>query len=118
MRWAAAALVAVMVVVPVLAACGSRSVQPAAALSRTCTVVSATLADGPDPGADPVGYAEAQIAPLRQIHSSDRALHAAIGALDRAYAAVFASDGKSPAAARAAAAAGRNLSRICPGAAS
>ena len=39
------------------------------------------LSDGPDPDSDPVGYAEAQILPLGQIHTSDAQLRTAIGKL-------------------------------------
>ena len=106
------------IVVPVLAACGSASGQPsAAAVSKTCTVVSATLSDGPDPGADPVGYAEAQILPLRQIHAADPALRTAIDDLASAYARVFGTDGKSAAATLAVTTASKKVNAICPGAA-
>jgi len=76
------------------------------------------LSDGPDPGADPVGYAEAQILPLRQISSADPALRAAISMLADAYQQFFASDGKSSNAKEAVTVASRKLDAICPGAAS
>ena len=41
------------------------------------------LSNGPDPDADPVGYAQAQILPLREIDTSDANLHQAIDALGR-----------------------------------
>jgi hypothetical protein len=104
-----------------LAACGSSSGHPNAAgtaPSATCTAVAAALSDGPDPGADPVGYAEAQIRPLRAIQTSDHALRVAIDNLAEAYARVFASNGTSSAASKAVTAAAGQVNAICPGAAS
>jgi hypothetical protein len=101
-----------------LLACGCGSSAHASATENTCQQVSAVLSDGPDPGADPVGYAEAQILPLRQIRSADPALRAAIGRLADAYQQFFATDGKSSGAKNAVAAASNRLNSICPGAAS
>lgn len=104
-----------------LSACGSSgsaASSSAAATKKTCQQVAAVLADGPDPGADPAGYAEAQILPLRQIHAPDKSLKAAISALDTAYRQVFSSDGKSATATKAVAAASKHVNAICPGAAS
>jgi hypothetical protein len=64
-----------------------------------------------------VGYAEAQILPLRQIHTSDHALHLAIDDLASAYQRVSTSNGAS-AADKAAAHAAKRLDAICPGVAS
>jgi hypothetical protein len=89
-----------------------------AAVHATCTKVSAVLSDGPDPDADPVGYAEAQILPLGQIHAADAQLRAAIGKLAGAYRAFFASNGSSSAAKLAVAAASKRINSLCPGAAS
>jgi len=63
-----------------------------------------------------VGYAEAQLRPLRAISTGITALRAAISHLASAYAAVYDTDGKSTAAARAVTAASRKLNSICPGA--
>jgi hypothetical protein len=104
----------------VLAACGSGSGPAASAApvtSAACTQIGAALSDGPDPAADPVGYAEAQIRPLRAIRTGDTALRAAVSRLASAYAAVYDTDGKSAAAARAVTAASRKVNAICPGAA-
>jgi hypothetical protein len=101
-----------------LLASGCGSPARASATENTCQRVSAVLSDGPDPGADPVGYAEAQILPLRQIGTANPALRAAIGQLADAYQQFFASDGKSSSAKQAVAAAGDRLNSICPGAAS
>ena len=106
---------------PMLAACGSSAGQPGAqgaTISAACTAVGAALSDGPDPDADPVGYAEAQIKPLREIQTSDYALRVAIRDLAEAYGRVFASNGTSSAAAKAVAAAAVKVNAICPGTAS
>jgi uncharacterized heparinase superfamily protein len=89
-----------------------------AAPRRTCADISAVLSDGPDPSADPVGYAEAQILPLRQIRTSDHTLAHAITALSAAYRNFFDSNGKSAAAKAAVAAAAKRVDSFCPGATS
>jgi hypothetical protein len=103
-----------------LAAAGS---SPTAATSTTanedaCQQVSAVLSDGPDPDADPVGYAEAQILPLRQVNASNQALHGVISQLADAYQKFFASNGKNGNAKEDVAVASKKLNSICPGAAS
>jgi hypothetical protein len=107
---------------PLLAACGSGSAHPppsaSSAVSAACSQVAAALSDGPDPSADPVGYAEAQIRPLRAISTADPELRTAINGLATAYARVFESNGKNGAAARAVAADSRKVNAICPGTAS
>jgi hypothetical protein len=121
--WRAAALGGAIaaLAVPVLTACGPRSGSPVASgasISAACTNIGAALSDGPDPGADPVGYAEAQIKPLRAIQTSDQPLATAIRDLAAAYARVFASNGTSAAASKAVTAAAGKVNAICPGAAS
>jgi hypothetical protein len=105
-----------------LTACGSGSANAPAsassAISAACTEVGAALSDGPDPAADPVGYAEAQIKPLHAIKTSDPALRAAIADLATAYAGVFDSNGSNAAAKKAVATASKKVNAICPGAAS
>jgi len=98
--------------------CGTSAAGSASATETTCQQVSAVLSDGPDPGADPVGYAEAQMLPLRQIRSANEVLRAAIGQLADAYQQFFASDGQSNSAKEAVALASKKLNSICPGAAS
>jgi hypothetical protein len=90
----------------------------AVAAKQACLQVSGALSDGPDPDADPVGYAEAQVLPLRQIHTQDKALKAAIGGLADAYQSFFTSNGKSSAAQEAVAVASKKIDSLCPGAAS
>ena len=100
-----------------LVACGSSgSAQPAAATYRACQEVSAVLSDGPDPTGDPVGYAEAQVQPLRYVRTTDEALRVAVDNLDSAYERMFSTNG-SGAAQREVARASARLDVICPGAA-
>jgi hypothetical protein len=90
----------------------------AAAVRATCSQVSAVLSDGPDPDADPVGYAEAQILPLGQIRTADAQLRAAISKLAGAYRAFFDSNGNSSSAKLAVVAASKRINSFCPGSAS
>ena len=107
-----------------LSACSSPAsssapaVAAATAVASTCEQVGAVLSDGPDPDADPVGYAEAQVIPLRQIHATDQALRDAISQLADAYSELYASDGKSSQASQAVTAADAKINPVCPGAAS
>jgi hypothetical protein len=103
-----------------LAACGgsSGSTTTAAATEQSCQQVAAVLTDGPDPGTDPAGYAEAQILPLRQVPITDPTLKTAVSQLAAAYQQVFSSDGKSSTAVKAVASASKKVNAICPGAAS
>jgi hypothetical protein len=107
------ALAAVLV-----SACGSSARPATAATAKTCQQISVTLGDGPDPDSDPVGHAEAQFRPLRQIHAPDRALQGAIRQLDNAYSSLFASNGASSAAKEAVVVASKRINSLCPGAAS
>ena len=108
-----------------LTACSSSATSAPAAtasnaadtVSATCQLVSAVLSDGPDPDSDPVGYAEAQVSPLRGISTHDAALRAAIGKLADAYEGFFTSNGSKTAKA-AVTAASNAVSKICPGATS
>ncbi len=115
-RGTALALAACSVAVPLLAGC-SHDQTPSSAVTKACQQVSAVLSDGPDPKGDPVGYTEAQILPLRQVHTSDPALRSAIGKLAAAYDQFFAHDGKSVAATSAVTAATARMNKLCPGAA-
>jgi hypothetical protein len=99
-------------------AAGTPAATAAVSTRQSCQQIGAVLADGPDPDADPAGYAEAQILPLRQVHIADRPLKAAVGQLDSAYQQLFSSNGSSSAAVKAVAAASKKVNAICPGAAS
>ncbi|MGH3191834.1 MAG: hypothetical protein ACRDOL_32245 [Streptosporangiaceae bacterium] len=98
----------------VLCSCGSSVHSVAAATQDTCQRVSAVLGDGPDPDADPVGYAEAQVLPLRQISTSDQALRNAIGQLADAYRQIYDSNGTSSKAKESVTVASKKVDSICP----
>ena len=83
---------------------------------QACQQVSAVLSDGPDPGADPVGYAEAQILPLRQIHTPDATIGKAIGALADDYSQFYTADGHGAAINSALNTAINKINALCPGA--
>ncbi len=94
-------MVLALVTAPVaLAACssGSSSSERARALARPhragerprrwprrpraiCQQLNGVFSDGPDPDADPVGYALSQILPLHKLHSSDTPLMATVSRL-------------------------------------
>jgi hypothetical protein len=103
----------------VLAGCGSAS--PSASASKTqqtCTGISAVLSDGPDPDADPVGYAQAQILPLEQLKVTAPALRQVVQTLVSAYRSLSSSRGATAASdAKQVTAAENALNAICPGAA-
>jgi len=106
-----------------LTACSSAKSTPSAsgtaavAAVVACGQVGAALSDGPDPDADPLGYAEAQVIPLRQIHTRDTVLQGAIGKLAAAYQEFFTSNGTKTAK-EAVSVASSAINTICPGAAS
>jgi hypothetical protein len=101
------------------ASCGSSggsSPSSSPAATKSCQEVSAALADGPDPGVDPVGYALAQIHPLDAMKvSSDPTLQKAIDHLASAYQ-TFYSDHGGHAATQAVSQAGKTINALCPGA--
>jgi hypothetical protein len=107
-----------------VAACGSASSQTSStvvlgsAVQRDCTSVANVLSDGPDPDADPVGYAQAQVLPLRQLSLSDASLHRAVVTLASAYETFTASSSSTRAASAAAVTKAENeVNKICPQAA-
>jgi len=108
----------------VVAACGSSSSSSNAALlgstvQQECTQVADVLSDGPDPDADPVGHAEAQVLPLRKLSISDAKLHSAVLTLASAYQTFSTSSSAgTSAASRAVTKAEGAVNSICPGAAS
>jgi hypothetical protein len=114
-RWSVAVAIAIALVV-LLGACGSSKPAPSGAQveKQTCEQVQAALSDGPDPEADPVGHAQAQILPLREIHTSDGALHQAIDTLAAAYRSFSSSDGSSTAKS-AVGTASKTIEHLCPG---
>ena len=98
-----------------VSACGSSSSAGGPALQKGCTAVADVLSDGPDPGADPVGYAEAQVLPLRQLKLSSSKLRDAVDKLAYAYQAYASNGGRSLAA--KVSSEEKVLNAICPGAA-
>jgi hypothetical protein len=82
--------------------------------ATTCRAVAAALSDGPDPSADPVGYAEAQVLPLRQIKSSNAALQSAIHQLSSAYESFYKSNGGA-ASSKLVHSAEKSVDKFCPG---
>jgi hypothetical protein len=105
-----------------LAGCGSSSSSgpssaPAVPAASICTQVADVLGDGPDPDADPVGYAEAQIGPLAALHPSNPTLRRAVTSLDGAFRQEFA-HGATHANKAAVKAGQRSVNAVCPGAAS
>jgi hypothetical protein len=104
-----------------LSACGSSSPASSSSLSakqQGCTAVSDVLADGPDPDVDSVGYAEAQVLPLRQLKLADATLAHVVDQLDAAYKSFSSSNGtKGTSAAMKVSAAEKAVNAICPNAA-
>lgn len=102
------------------AACGSSGTTRASATSTTvakaaCQQVNVVLSNGPDPGADPVGYAEAQVQPLRHIHTQDTTVGKAISSLADAYSGFYSADGKGGQATSQLTAAENRINSLCPG---
>jgi hypothetical protein len=99
----------------VLSACGSSpsATNHAKVVKAACLKVAADLSDGPDPTADPVGYAEAQILPLSQIKVHDAVLQNAIHYLDVEYKLFYQTNG-APASKRAVTAALKIINVYCP----
>jgi hypothetical protein len=119
-RWSVAVTMTMALVV-LLGACGSsstsRSTSSRAELKQTCQQVQAVLSDGPEPQADPAGYAQAQVLPLRQIHTSNKGLREAIDRLASAYASFATGNGGRVSKSTVNVAVDR-VNAICPGVAS
>jgi hypothetical protein len=114
----AAAAIAMLALTTTISACSS-SAQPAKTAAAApvaepaCEQVGDALSDGPDPDTDPVGYAEAQIQPLRQIHATSPTLAQAITTLAGAYSGFYAANGAGPAKATLNTAIKR-INSLCP----
>lgn len=98
----AAAAIVMLALATMVSACGSSGHTTASAAAApvaepACQQVGDALSNGPDPDADPVGYAEAQIQPLRQIHATSPALAQAITTLAGAYSSFYTANGAGPA---------------------
>ena len=117
-RSMASAAAAMLALATMASACGSSghttASSPAAPVAEsTCAQVGDALSDGPDPDADPVGYAEAQVQPLRQIHASNPTLAQAITTLAGAYSSFYTANGTGPAKA-ALNTAIKRINSLCP----
>lgn len=126
-----AGLVAVMLASLLLGVCGSATSAPPKSTtapkstaaqakvtaSTACEQVSDALADGPDPDADPVGHAEAQVIPLDEIKTSDVPLEQAIVRLADAFQTFVHEDG-TKSAASVVDSASKQIDKFCPGATS
>lgn len=110
--WACAAATAVAAAT-LLAGCGGTTVP---SVATQCAKVTAVLSDGPDPAADGVGYALAQILPLRELSLPAGRLRTDVRTLSRAYATYYIDDGAQRAR-PAVDAAEAAVNAICPGAA-
>ncbi len=109
---------ATVVSAALVTACGSSGGSAQAshqATEGTCQAVGAVLSDGPDPDADPVGYALAQIDPLGQIKTSDQTLRTAIDNLATAYRQFYQANGVGTAATHAVNQAAAKINSLCPG---
>jgi hypothetical protein len=104
-----------------VSACGSTSHSATllgSKIQQDCTTVSDVLANGPDPDADTIGYAQAQVLPLEQLRISEPNLQAAVKNLAAAYKAYSFSTGTAQdQAAVQTSKAETALNAICPGAA-
>jgi len=117
------ALATVAVAVPLWVACGSTgpsgaAVNSAHAPAAVCQKVLAVLSDGPDPDADPVGYALSQILPLGQIHTSDHSVSTTLHSLIKEDRALVKSKGSDKSAKTGIKKADKSLNKACPGVAS
>jgi hypothetical protein len=113
-------LASVAVAAPLWAACGSSGGGATAAKAppALCQKILGVLSDGPDPDADPVGYALSQIKPLGQIETSDHPVRVTLDTLVAADRALVNSNGSDHAATTAIARADKALDTACPGVAS
>jgi hypothetical protein len=112
------AVVAAVLALSTLAGCGSSGsvgARAAASIAAPCTQVASVLSDGPDPGADPVGDAQAQVLQLCRLGISEQPLHRAIDALASAYQNFSQTDGSAGAKAGVSRAV-HEVSALCPGA--
>jgi hypothetical protein len=118
-RGVPAALVAGLAIVAVsTSGASARTAHFKAPINAPCQRLTAVLSNGPDPDADPVGYAQAQVIQLRRIELSNKQLRRSVRQLATAYAAYSKSDGKSKPAKAEVKRAVKAVNAVCPGAAS
>ncbi len=80
-----------------------------------CQQLNGIFSDGPDPDADPVGYALSQVEPLEGVHTSDRNIKTALARLIPADQQLVNSNGSDKAAASGITKADDAINRSCPG---
>jgi acyl CoA:acetate/3-ketoacid CoA transferase alpha subunit len=95
-------------------ASGGAAIAPAA----LCEQLNGVFSDGPDPDADPVGYALSQIMPLQGLHTSDSSAMATVSSLADADQALVNANGADKSATATIKHDDAALDRVCPGAAS
>jgi hypothetical protein len=115
---AVASLASLLLLVAALTACGSSasaatSATSSATIQHDCTLIADTLSDGPDPDADPIGYAQAQILPLGQLQLTNPTLRSEVKGLIAAYKAY--TGNSTTANALAASNAEEKIDAACPG---
>jgi hypothetical protein len=116
---------ALVLAVPLWSACnsgGSAGGGQGSAVSKApatvCAKLFAVLSDGPDPGADPVGYALSQILPLGEIHSTAHSAQSTLSTVHTLIAAdkaLVKSNGSDHAAAATIKKADDRVNDACPG---
>jgi hypothetical protein len=116
-------IASVAVAAPLWAACGAGASGGGAAASAQapaalCQKLLAVFSDGPDPDADPVGYALSQIRPLGEIHTADHSVSTTLTKLIAADRALVSAEGSDHAATVAIKKAESALNTDCPGVAS
>jgi hypothetical protein len=124
------ALIMTLAVVPLaLAACSAGGSDTASSTSAPgggaavakapaalCNELNAVLSDGPDPSADPVGYALSQILPLQQqVHASDTSVMATVNQLIAADQAFYNSNGADKSAGATIQEDYKAIDKACPG---
>jgi len=97
---------------------GGATAAVAKAPAAFCEQLTGVLADGPDPDADPVGYALSQIMPLQGLHTSDSSAMATVSSLADADQALVNANGADKSATATIKHDDAALDRVCPGAAS
>ena len=114
------ALASVAVAAPLLSACssGGGAAHASTAPTAVCQKILAVLSDGPDPDADPVGYALSQIKPLGLIHTLDHSVEESLTHLIAADRQLVDSSGSDDAAKMGIKKADAALNTACPGVAS
>ena len=114
------ALASVAVAVPLWSACGSSGSGGGAAAAPTavCQKILGVFSDGPDPDADPVGYALSQILPLGKIHTSDQTVSTDLTNLIAGDRKLVGSNGADAAAKTEIKKVDQALNTACPGVAS